>query len=112
MGCAQELIWDDGERLYQFISSGLTNRAGPAMRIGAEMLMRLKRKFAARDRDPRAAVRLIGGVADRRKNPYGKPNVGVVQVHPGGAGRRAGLAFFLYGHDGDAPVCVYQTPVL
>ncbi len=110
VGCAQELIWEDGERLYQFISSGLTNRAGRLMQRGAELLMRFDRTFDVRGGGLRSDVKLLGGVDSRTKNPYGRLNVGVVRVSADAP--KAGLEFFLYGHDGDEPVCVYRTPRL
>ena len=116
VGCAHELVWEDGEggedRIFQLISSGLTNRVGKIIQMGARWLMRLNSHFDTLDGAMHADVRPLEGVNGREENPYAALNMGVVQVHSGGPDRPATLEYFLYGHDGDEPVCVFQTEKL
>ena len=113
VGCAHELVWEDGEdRIFQLISSGLTNHVGKFIQFGARWLMRLNSHFDTMDGDIRADVRALPGVNGRDENPYAALNMGVVQVKSSDPERPATLEYFLYGHDGDDPVCVFQTPEL
>ena len=113
VGCAHEIIWsDDGERIYQFISSGITNRVGRPIQIGAQWLMRLNRSFNTLDGSVTARVLSLRGIEGRSQNPYGRLNLGIVRVDMSAPATPASLEYFLYGHDGDDPVCAYQTPPL
>lgn len=113
VGCAHELIWDGGgERIFQLISSGITNRATRPVQIGAKWLMRLNRGFHARDGSIHARVLPLRGIEGRRHNPYAHVNLGIVRVGTDPSDKPATLEYMLYGHEGDKPVCVYQTPPL
>lgn len=113
VGCAHEIRWHRETRsVHQLISSGLTNRVSKPIRIGARLLMRLNRSVATRDGELKADVRSLRGIAGRRKNPYADLNVGVVRVGTDGPAGAASVEYLLYGHEGDRPVCVYQSPKL
>jgi hypothetical protein len=53
-----------------------------------------------------AAVRLLKGVARYRRNPYGRLNLGIIDIETPYAGADSKL----YGHQGDEPICVYRSP--
>jgi alkaline phosphatase D len=108
VGCVQDIQWHGGGHLYQLISSGLTNEASFPLRLGARGLIRLKRRLTTVDSDLRADVRLLDSAGARGDNPYGKRNMGLVEVDASGEGA-AQLRFRLYGHDGPDPVCVYAS---
>lgn len=113
VGCAHEIRWsDDGASVYQLISSGFTNRVGRLVQAGARWLMHLNSGLNPGDDAPTADVHRIRGVEGRKENPYAALNVGIVQVSVDDPDKPASLEYFLYGHDGDEPVCVYQTPPL
>lgn len=110
VGCAHKLQWDDGTKpVYQLISSGITNRVEKPIQIGARLLMRLNRRVNTLDGNVKSDVRRLAGVNGRTKNPYAALNVGVVQVSSDGSDRAATIEYFLYGHDGSEPVCVFQS---
>ncbi len=111
IGCVHELRWEEGGGgLHQFISSGLTNRASRAIRVGSKWLIRFNRTLATRDGEVKAAVRLLRGVDGKNRNPYGMLNLGIVQVQAAAPEAPAKLRFLLYGRHGDEPVCVYTSP--
>ncbi len=113
VGCAHELDWDSAANpVYQFVSSGLTNLETKVLRIGARLLMRLNRQVDTLDGDLSAAVRPVRGLKGRNRNPYAALNIGIVQVNTETPDRPATIEYFLYGHDGSEPVCVFQSPKL
>ena len=110
VGCLHELQWqDDGPRLFQFVSSGLTNRASWPLQMGARGLIRLTRSVATTDEEVRAAVRLLPGTRGRDNNPYAFLNLGIVQIETPDPELPARLRFQLYGHRGEVPVCAYDS---
>lgn len=109
IGCVHRIDWDDGGSIYQLISSGLTHRASLPLRLGAQWLIRLKRRLVTVGGDLGADVRLLGAAARGGENPYGGHNLGIVEVDASAQDGPARLRFLLYGHTGDEPVCVYAS---
>lgn len=113
VGCAHELDWGSAANsVYQFVSSGLTNTEAKIFRIGARLLMRMNRQVDTLDGELSAAVRRVHGIKGRTKNPYAALNIGIVQMNTETPDRPATIEYFLYGHDGSEPVCVFQSPKL
>jgi alkaline phosphatase D len=113
IGCVHEIHWlPRGPTLYQMISSGITHDMGALMRRISALLIRLNRQTTTDDGRLRAKVRLLPGVRGQRQNPYSGLNVGIIEIETPAPGASPKLRFFLYGHDGDEPVCTYRSPQL
>lgn len=113
IGCAHKLRWEpNGQVLYQFISSGITNPASRLLQIGSHLLIRLNRSVATQDGDLQMAVRLLRGTRARRRNPFGGLNLGIVEIETPSPEAMPGMRFYLYGHKDEEPVCVYRSPLL
>ena len=112
VGCVHRLHWSEpAPDLFQIVSSGLTNKASWPVRIGAKLLIGLNRKVATLDGELHAKVKLVKG-EQGGKNPYGRLNMGVIEVETPAPEAAAKLRFYLYGHDEGEPVCVYRSPLL
>lgn len=110
-GCVHEVRWAGSDRvLYQFISSGITHRVGLLFQFASTLLIRLNRGVATRDGTLRADVRLLKGIDRYRHNPYGRLNLGIVEIETPATGELPRMRFKLYGHEGDTPRCVYCSP--
>jgi phosphodiesterase/alkaline phosphatase D-like protein len=112
IGCAHKVTWDEGGHLYQFVSSGITNPVSRAIKFGSHLLIRFNRRLATEDGDVQGDVRLVSGTGWRRWNPYGGLNLGVLEIETPRPGAMPQLRYYVYGHRGDEPVCVYRSPVL
>lgn len=111
IGCVHEVAWTDGTRpFFQMISSGITHRIAPLTQLASKLSVRLNRWAATGGCGLAARVRLLPGVPGARRNPFGRLNVGLVEVERGRAAGGARLRFLLYGHRGDEPVCAYRSP--
>jgi alkaline phosphatase D len=75
----------------------------------SKLLIRLNRQVTTDDGRLRAKVRLPPGVRRQRQNPYGGLNVGILEIETPMPGASPKLRFFLYGHEGDEPVCIYRS---
>jgi alkaline phosphatase D len=112
IGCVHELRWHPhGPRLYQLVSSGITNDIGWLMQSLSKLVVRCNRRVAT-DNALRAQVRLLRGVARQRQNPYGGLNVGMLEIETPTPNADPQLRFLLYSHRGESPVCVYRSPLL
>jgi hypothetical protein len=98
--------------LYQLVSSGITNDIGVLMQSISTLLIRLNRHVTTEDGALRARVRLLKGVGRQRQNPYGGVNVGILEIETPTPETSPTLRFFLYSHQGEEPICVYQSPPL
>jgi alkaline phosphatase D len=113
IGCVHEVRWSPrGPMLYQLVSSGITNDIGVLMQSISTLLIRLNRHVTTEDGALRARVRLLKGVGRQRQNPYGGVNVGILEIETPTPETSPTLRFFLYSHQGEEPICVYQSPPL
>ncbi len=110
IGCVHRIAWDDGTTpFYQVISSPVTHETGLPIQLASKALIRMNRYAGTSDGSIGAAVRLVRPErqGNRHKNPYAKLNVGIIDVETPSPGEEPKLQFFLYGHQGDEPVCEY-----
>jgi alkaline phosphatase D len=111
IGCAHEIQWDDSDlRFYQMISSGITHVTGRLVRLAARLSIRFNRRIATYDNRLSGTVRFLPGVDNLTRNPYGKLNLGIIEVTTPVDGTAPKARLLLYGHRGDEPVCVYRSP--
>lgn len=111
IGCVHDVHWQPhGAHLYQLISSGITNNIGKIMQNISGLLIRLNRHVRTDDGTLKARVNLLRGVNWQHQNPYGGLNVGILEIITPAPGARPAFRFFLYGHDGEEPVCKYSSP--
>jgi alkaline phosphatase D len=111
IGCVHEICWEDGHRLHQFVSSGITHVVGRAIGIASKVLIALNRSLRAADGKLCASVRLLTGERGTARNPVDQLNFGIVEL------RRLDdstidVRFMLYGEKDGAPVCLYRSPPL
>jgi alkaline phosphatase D len=92
------------------VSSGITHVSGRLMRLAARLSIRFTRRIATLDHRLSAAVHFLRGVGNSRGNPYGRLNLGIVEVTTPVDGAAPKARLLLYGHQGDEPVCVYRSP--
>ena len=109
IGCVHKIDWQpNGPACFQMISSGVTNDTGWKMRLATKLTIRCNRGLRL-DRGLRAKVRLLASNRRQRQNPYGKLNMGLLDIDtplPGGPSK---LRFSLYSHQGEQPICVYRS---
>lgn len=111
IGCVHSIRWNSGPPFYQLISSGVTHDTGFFIRNGSKAIIRINRHIRTRDNALQGKVRLLSG-KDRKRNPYGGLNIGLIEIMTPSSGARASLRFSLYGHRGDRPICVYRSPTI
>jgi alkaline phosphatase D len=112
LACAHAIKWSDGTRpLLQFVSSGITNKVGPATRVAAKLSILANQKVVLGGSDLEATVRLLQGAPKTRANPFTDLNLGLLELERNGSGRY-GLRLLIYGHRAGEPVCVYRSPLL
>ncbi len=110
IGCVHEIRWArQGPKLYQLISSGITNDTGALTQYLSTLIIRLNHEASTADGALRAKVRLLKGAGRQRRNPYGGLNVGVLEIETPTSGDAPNLRFYLYRHRGEEPVCVYRS---
>jgi alkaline phosphatase D len=98
-GAAVALRWPDDARMYQFVSSPVTN----AIRAWQERIAR-RLSFSMRHMRhgaERVAIEQLGCALPGQRNPFNGLNVGIVSVADGGA--RAAVRFGLVTYDTGAP---------
>lgn len=115
IGCVHRISWDDGTTpFYQVISSPVTHETGLPIQLASKALILLNRRAGTSDGSIGAAVRLVRPERDgnRRKNPYARLNIGIVEVETPSPGAEPTLRFLLYGHKGNRPVCEFRSEVV
>ncbi len=112
IGCAQAIRWKDrAPTLYQFVSSPIAHRTSAMETIACEAAVRLTRSVDA-GHGLVGRIELLRGVGEATSNPYGKLNLGMVEVDTTDAARPARVRFYLYGESDGKPRCVFRTPEL
>ena len=108
LGCVLRLAWPNNITQYQFTSSAITNVASSALQQAlSKSLIYLNRKI--RIQGLNARVRRLNNVSRIKSNPYGKLNLGILDIVPG---ESYGLQFNLYGHQGEDFQCVFRSAQL
>ncbi|MFZ0389634.1 MAG: alkaline phosphatase D family protein, partial [Calditrichia bacterium] len=110
IGCVHRIRWNKKEPdLFQVVSSPISHSISPMIGWGSNLLIRMNRKISTLDGKLKGKVRLLKGVKGYRKNPYIKMNVAIVEISTPSSGAIPKAEFFLYGHEGVEPVCVYRS---
>jgi hypothetical protein len=105
IGCVHRISFENLP-MYQIISSPVTHRCNPLVAAGSKLIIRANRKFQTTDGALRGRFELLSD-KDSGKNPYGGLNIGIVESSKEYG--RTHIRFYLYGHDGKLPVCVYRS---
>ena len=113
IACVHSIRWSGGGPcFYQMISSGITHAPGLLMQQASKMLIRMNHRISTMDGEAAGQVRLLRGTGIHRANPYSGLNLGLVEVHRKRETGETKLRFFLYGHNGDHPLCAYRSGLL
>lgn len=113
IGCVHRISWDKhGQAFYQVISSAITHETGRPIQVASKLLIHMNRRIITREKQVHGRVNLVNGSGDVRRNPYGGLNFGIVEIEKASGDKDAKLRFYLYGHKGDKPVCVYRSDVV
>jgi hypothetical protein len=110
LDCAHRIDFG-GTGLIQLVSSGVTHASRPLVQLGSKLLIRANRKFARQDGKLRGDFRLLEADGPG-ENPYTGMNVGIIELSKESTSSKTRIRCYLYGHDGEEPVCVYRSPAL
>ncbi len=108
-GAALALRWPQGEPVYQFVSSPVTNAVRDwKERIARQLSFRMGH---VRHGAERVAIKRLEGAGPEQRNPFGGLNIGVVHVEDEGAGARVRFELVTYDEQGapGAARVVYDT---
>lgn len=98
MAAAHALVWPRGERVYQLVSSAVTNSRRPwDERVAQWMSFAME---SIRHREERVRVLPLASASAGHENPFRGLNVGIVTVE---AGSTAGFRFELVTYDERSP---------
>ena len=112
IGCAHQIRWHSGSVLYQLISSPITYETSALVQVASKLLIRCNRSMAVGRKGPRGKVKLLKGEGDMARNPCGGLNLGLVEIETPDPQAPSKLRFYLYGHEGDEPVCRFRSALL
>lgn len=110
LGCAHRIDFD-GTQLIQLISSGVTHASRPLVQLGSKLLLRANRRVESHDGKLHGDFRLLEADGPG-ENPYTGMNVGIIEISKKSASSKTRIRCYLYGHDGEDPVCAYRSPLL
>jgi hypothetical protein len=111
-GAAYRVDFQDGPRLFQLVSSAISNREQPIMSTVSEAASRAVRVVDA-DRLPNGEVRLLPGMDNgRSKNPFGGLNLGLVDVIDQGHHVAIRQRLISYDEADGSPRAVFDSGVL
>jgi alkaline phosphatase D len=112
IGCAHELRWKyaPGGKLYQFVSSGITHAIPRVTAYASELLVRMNRRFEAKHKNVSGSFRLLPGTPGFRQNPFGRLNMGLIDIDCSISRSRPRLGYSLFGHRGEEPIRVFRSP--
>lgn len=106
IGCAHEIRWSSGARpLIQLVSSGITHDASWLARLASKYSILAKGKLTLLNGATDAAVRPLPPRSALDRNPCTSLNLGLLRFDP----RSRTLTFCLFTHEGDEPVCVFES---
>ncbi len=111
IGCAHELRWKNPPtgKLYQFISSGMTHAIPRLTAYASGLLIRMNRMFEGGQKNVSGSFRLLPGTAGFRQNPFGRLNMGLIEIDNSISRSKPSLSYSLYGHRDGEPIRVFRS---
>lgn len=112
IGCAHELRWKNPPKgkLYQFVSSGITHAIPRVTAYASGLLVRMNRRFEARHESVSGSFRLLPGAPGFRQNPFGRLNMGLIEIDNSNSPTQPSICYSLFGHRGEEPIRVFRSP--
>ncbi|ADE15203.1 Phosphodiesterase/alkaline phosphatase D-like protein [Nitrosococcus halophilus Nc 4] len=111
IGCVHRIKWEkEGPNIYQVVSSPITHINSFFVQFFSKLLIRANRKISINNGLLSAKVNFLKGIKNYRKNPYGGLNLGLIEIKTPQSGVDPEVRFYIYGHQGEEPVCVYCSP--
>ncbi len=109
IACSHEIGWSDGTPpLLQLISSGITKYVSRPTQIASRLSILAKRTVHLDGRQVKGRVRVMPGEPGFDRNPFTGLNLGLLEFR-----RRQDGTFeirsLVYGHRGEAPVCMFRS---
>lgn len=111
IGCVHQIQWDKkGLKFYQIISSPITHINPFAVQFLSKLLIRSNRRISIDNGLLKAKVKLLKGLEKHKKNPYGGLNISLIEIETPRPSADPKIRLYIYGHQGEKPVCVYRSP--
>jgi alkaline phosphatase D len=113
IGCVHSIQWEDGTpALYQLISSPITHHTSLPLQWASKAIIRMNKEIATQGKGLKARVSPLKGINKDMKNPFGKLNMGLVEIETPRDGGPPGLRIMFYGHEGGNPALRFDSGLM